>query len=312
MPTGRLASCHRDKRGLRRSQQRSGTACPCGIPTDAGRAEELPSNGRDLPSFGGKTENIASSEITGIYKAAGFPLNCEIPSAVLSRYGHEQERSKPAPLKVGSENLPIATADLRMFETLQDGLKSAMKTLRGKGKLTEGNMRDGLSLVEQSLLEADVSYSVVKEFMAHVTEKAMGEKVMLSLDPDQQLVGIVYQELIQLLGPRRSLVAPAGRDHGHHAVRATGFRQDHDLRQAGAVAAGQQSETLVGGGRLAASSGHRTTARDRPAIGRAGVLRVRRPGPGQGVSGCRPQGPSGGRTRRDPRHGRPTGDRIKR
>ena len=88
-----------------------------------------------------------------------------------------------------------------MFETLQDSLKSAMKTLRGKGKLTEANMRDGLGLVEQSLLEADVSYSVVKEFMAHVAEKALGEKVLLSLDPDQQLVGIVYQELIQLLGP---------------------------------------------------------------------------------------------------------------
>ena len=88
-----------------------------------------------------------------------------------------------------------------MIEPLQDGLKSAMKPLRGKGKLTEGNMRDGLGLVEQSLLEADVSYSVVKEFMAHVTEKALGEKVLLSLDPYQQLVGIVYQELIQLLGP---------------------------------------------------------------------------------------------------------------
>ncbi len=88
-----------------------------------------------------------------------------------------------------------------MFESLQDGLKSAFKSLRGKGKLTEGNMRDGLGLVEQSLLEADVSYSVVKEFMSHVTERAMGEKVLLALDPSQQLVGIVHDELIQLLGP---------------------------------------------------------------------------------------------------------------
>ncbi len=88
-----------------------------------------------------------------------------------------------------------------MLETLQDGLKSAFKSLRGKGKLTEANMRDGLRLVERSLLEADVSYSVVKDFMKEVSEKALGEKVLLALDPSQQLVGIVHEELIKLLGP---------------------------------------------------------------------------------------------------------------
>ena len=61
-------------------------------------------------------------------------------------------------------------------------------------------MRDGLKLVEQSLLEADVSYSVVKDFMARVTEQAMGEKVLLSLKPSEQVVGIVNQELVHLLG----------------------------------------------------------------------------------------------------------------
>lgn len=88
-----------------------------------------------------------------------------------------------------------------MFESLQDNLKSALKTLQGKGKLTEGNMRDGLKLVEQSLLEADVSYSAVQEFMRGVTEKALGERVLLALNPTQQLVGIVRDELIQILGP---------------------------------------------------------------------------------------------------------------
>ena len=57
-----------------------------------------------------------------------------------------------------------------MFESLQEGLASAVRTLRGKGKLTEANMRDGLELVQQALLEADVSYPVVKDFMAEVTE----------------------------------------------------------------------------------------------------------------------------------------------
>ena len=88
-----------------------------------------------------------------------------------------------------------------MFESLQDGLTSAFKSLRGKGKLTEGNMRDGLKLVEQSLLDADVSFSVVKDFMGHVSEKALGQKVLNALDPSEQLVGIVHEELVEIMGP---------------------------------------------------------------------------------------------------------------
>ena len=88
-----------------------------------------------------------------------------------------------------------------MFDSLQDGLKGAFKTLRGKGKLTEANMRDGLKMVESSLLEADVSIDVIRGFMASVTEKALGEKVLLALDPGEQLVKVVNDELIELLGP---------------------------------------------------------------------------------------------------------------
>lgn len=88
-----------------------------------------------------------------------------------------------------------------MFEALQDGLSGAFKTLRGQGKLTESNMRDGLKLVEKSLLEADVSFPVVREFMGRVTEHALGEKVLKSLNPSEQIVGIVHQELINLMGP---------------------------------------------------------------------------------------------------------------
>ena len=88
-----------------------------------------------------------------------------------------------------------------MFEALQDGLSSALKTLRGHGKLSEANMRDGLKLVERSLLEADVSFPVVREFMGRVSEQAVGERVLKSLNPSQQVVGIVYQELVNLMGP---------------------------------------------------------------------------------------------------------------
>ncbi|MGO8751478.1 MAG: signal recognition particle protein [Thermoguttaceae bacterium] len=88
-----------------------------------------------------------------------------------------------------------------MFESLHDNLIAAIKTLRGRGKLTESNMRDGLGLVEQALLEADVSLAAVKSFMARVGEQAVGERVLNALDPTQQLIGIVHQELINLMGP---------------------------------------------------------------------------------------------------------------
>ncbi len=88
-----------------------------------------------------------------------------------------------------------------MFESLQNNLTSALKSLRGKGKLSEANMREGLGQIQMALLEADVSFSVVKDFMARVTEEAIGERVLRSLDPSQQVVGIVHQELINLMGP---------------------------------------------------------------------------------------------------------------
>ncbi len=93
-----------------------------------------------------------------------------------------------------------------MFDSLAEGLQSAFKSLRGKGKLTEGNMRDGLQTVERAMLEADVSYPVIQSFMGHVTEKALGRKVLLSLRPEQELVQIVYDELVDILGPVDSAI----------------------------------------------------------------------------------------------------------
>ncbi len=88
-----------------------------------------------------------------------------------------------------------------MFESLSDGLQAAFKSIRGKGKLTEANMRDGLQMVETAMLEADVSYSVVQDFMSHVTEQALGSKVLLALKPHEELVRIVYAQLTEILGP---------------------------------------------------------------------------------------------------------------
>ena len=88
-----------------------------------------------------------------------------------------------------------------MFESLQEGLNGAFRSLRGKAKLSEANMRDSLAEVQKALLEADVSFGVVKKFVDRVAVEAVGEKVLKSLDPAQQVVGLVHRELIELMGP---------------------------------------------------------------------------------------------------------------
>lgn len=88
-----------------------------------------------------------------------------------------------------------------MFETLQNGLYDAIRTLAGKGKLSEANMREGLRMVQQALLEADVSLPVVKAFIEQVSKEALGERVLRSLRPTQQLLTIVYEQLVALMGP---------------------------------------------------------------------------------------------------------------
>ncbi|RUM35818.1 MAG: signal recognition particle protein, partial [Desulfobulbus sp.] len=87
-----------------------------------------------------------------------------------------------------------------MFENLTDRLEGVFKKLRGHGKLTEENIQDGMREVRRALLEADVNYSVVKDFIASVTEKAVGREVLSSLSPGQQVVKIVHDELVELLG----------------------------------------------------------------------------------------------------------------
>lgn len=88
-----------------------------------------------------------------------------------------------------------------MFEKLQSGLYEAIRSLAGQGKLTEANMREGLRMVQQALLEADVSLPVVKAFIEKVSKEALGERVMRSLRPTQQLLTIVYEQLVALMGP---------------------------------------------------------------------------------------------------------------
>ncbi len=86
------------------------------------------------------------------------------------------------------------------FEGLTEKLNAAFKRLRGKGRLTENDVREAMREVRLALLEADVSYKVVKDFVASVTERAVGSDVLDSLTPAQQVVKIVNEELTKLMG----------------------------------------------------------------------------------------------------------------
>src|SRR5436305_2194109 len=88
-----------------------------------------------------------------------------------------------------------------MFEGIQKSLSDALKKMRGRGRLTADNIREGMREVRRALLEADVNFNVVNDFIARVTERAVGQEVLARLDPSEQIVRIVYDELVQLMGP---------------------------------------------------------------------------------------------------------------
>src|SRR5437588_3977136 len=87
-----------------------------------------------------------------------------------------------------------------MFEALSDRLTDIFAGLRGKGTLTERDVDQAMREIRVSLLEADVNFRVVKEFVAHVKERSIGAEVLQSLTPGQQVVKIVHEELLNVLG----------------------------------------------------------------------------------------------------------------
>lgn len=91
-----------------------------------------------------------------------------------------------------------------VFESLADKLQNTFKTLRGKGKLNEADVKAAMREVKLALLEADVNFKIVKEFIQKVTDRAIGQEVMSSLTPAQQVIKIVNEELTTLMGTTRS------------------------------------------------------------------------------------------------------------
>ena len=98
------------------------------------------------------------------------------------------------------------------FESLTEKLQNVFKNLRSKGRLTEADVKVALKEVKMALLEADVSFKVVKQFIKAVQERAIGQDVMNGLNPGQMVIKIVNDELVSLMGSETTEIAlrPAG------------------------------------------------------------------------------------------------------
>src|SRR5574343_971550 len=94
-----------------------------------------------------------------------------------------------------------------MLENLTQRLSRVMKTMRGEARMTEANIGDALREVRMALLEADVALPVVKDFVAQVKERALGEEVVSSLTPGQAFIGAGHEQLKQLMGEAQAPLA---------------------------------------------------------------------------------------------------------
>src|SRR4029450_11923216 len=134
-----------------------------------------------------------------------------------------------------------------MFDTLSDRLQDTFARLRSHGRLSEAQVDAALREVRLALLEADVNFKVVKDFIARVRERSVGEEVTRSLTPAQQVVKIVHEELVVTLGERkgpRRAAAPAA--DGAADARPPGLGQAPPSGQAGPLAARQGPQAAAG------------------------------------------------------------------
>ena len=118
------------------------------------------------------------------------------------------------------------------FEGLSSRLQGITKKLRGKARITESDLKEILREVKLALLEADVNYKIVKEFISEIETKALGQNVLTSLTPGQQVVKIVKDELIELLGGVESRINfTPNPPTVIMLVRTSRFRKNNDSRK---------------------------------------------------------------------------------
>lgn len=92
---------------------------------------------------------------------------------------------------------------IRMFDSLKERLEGIFSKLRGKGRLTEGDINDALREVRRALLEADVNYKIAKDLVERIKERCLGQEVLSSITPAQQVYAVVYEELCNLMGGKK-------------------------------------------------------------------------------------------------------------
>src|SRR5512141_2158218 len=97
-----------------------------------------------------------------------------------------------------------------MFDSLSGKLQNAFRNLRGLGKISESNVGEALREVRLALLEADVNFKVARDFIERVKTKALGQEVVQSIQPGQQIVKIIHDELVELLGSANASLALSG------------------------------------------------------------------------------------------------------
>ncbi len=118
-----------------------------------------------------------------------------------------------------------------MFEALTERLQGIFRRLSSRGKLTQKDIRDGMKEIRRALLEADVSYKVVKDFVQRVQQKALGQDILKGLNPTQQLVKIVFDELVELLGGQPAPLKLSGQPP--HAIILVGLQGSGKTTTAG-------------------------------------------------------------------------------
>ena len=144
------------------------------------------------------------------------------------------------------------------FEGLTQRLQQAFGKVRGKGSLTEEDVKLVMREVRMALLEADVNYKVVKDFVKKATERCIGQETQSGLSTQQQVVKIVNEELTELMG-------------GSNARRPAGRGQNDDVRQAGELAEKGRQASAAGRLRYLSPGGHQAASGHRRSGRRAGV-----------------------------------------
>ena len=97
-----------------------------------------------------------------------------------------------------------------MFDSLSGKLQNVFKNLRGLGKISESNIADSLREVRMALLDADVNFKVARDFIERIKQRAIGQQVIQSIQPGQQIIKIIHDELVELLGSANATLNLSG------------------------------------------------------------------------------------------------------